>query len=383
MKKEWDRVALGELIELDIDAVQVDPAETYSFAGVYGFGRGLFIRESVKGTDTTYSHFHRLHEGQLVMSQPKGWEGALAVVSKEYEGRFLSSVFPTFRAKAPSLMPAFLKVVIKCRWLWDALLNKSSGIGARRNSVYPEHLFEIEIPLPPLEQQQRIIAHLNAIEARLNIIQKLRDESALESLALIRSLMDAQHCKGVELAPMHELVTWRSPDVAVSQSESYTFAGVYSFGRGVFKKEAISGMDFAYDRLTRLRAGEFTFPKLMAWEGALGVVPPDCDGCHVSPEFPVFTVDESKILPEILDIHFKTPAVWKDLAAISTGTNLRRRRLNPNAFLGYKFPLPPMEVQQHVKAIAERAATKRKLQREAAIMEKALLPSLLDRIFNA
>jgi type I restriction enzyme S subunit len=120
----------------------------------------------------------------------------------------------------------------------------------------------------------------------------------------------------------------------------------------------------------------------MAWEGALGVVPPDCDGCHVSPEFPVFTVDETKVLPEILDIHFKTPAVWKDLAAISTGTNLRRRRLNPNAFLGYQFPLPPMEVQQHVKAIADRAATKRKLQKDAATLERALLPSLLDRIFN-
>ncbi len=244
-----------------------------------------------------------------------------------------------------------------------------------------QFLGESKYPLPPVVEQQRIVAHFDAIEERLTRAQKRREECALESRALIRSLMDTQHCKGVNPAPMHELVTWRSPDVAVSQSESYTFAGVYSFGRGVFRKEAVPGMDFAYDRLTRLRAGEFTFPKLMAWEGALGVVPPDCDGCHVSPEFPVFTVDESKVLPEILDIHFKTPAVWKDLAAISTGTNLRRRRLNPNAFLGYQFPLPPMEVQLHVKAIADRADTKRKLQKDAATMEKALLPSLLDRIF--
>lgn len=40
-----------------------------------------------------------------------------------------------------------------------------------------------------------------------------------------------------------------------------------------------------------------------------------------------------------------------------------------------------MEVQQHVKAIADRAATKRKLQNDAGIMENALLPSLLDHIF--
>lgn len=254
--------------------------------------------------------------------------------------------------------------------------------GTANVSLNEKDLLGVTIPLPPLAEQQRIVARMDAIESRLTRAQKLREESALESLALIRSLMDAGHCTGVKTVPMHELVTWRSPDVAVSQSESYTFAGVYSFGRGVFRKEAVSGMDFAYDRLTRLRAGEFTFPKLMAWEGALGIVPPDCDGCHVSPEFPVFTVDESKVLPEILDIHFKTPAVWKDLAAISTGTNLRRRRLNPNAFLGYHFPLPPMGVQQQVKVIADRAATKRKLQNDAGIMQKALLPSLLDHIFN-
>jgi type I restriction enzyme S subunit len=141
-------------------------------------------------------------------------------------------------------------------------------------------------------------------------------------------------------------------------------------------------MDFAYARLTRLQAGEFTYPKLMAWEGSLGIVPDDCVGCHVSPEFPVFTVDQSKVLPEILDIHFKTPAVWKKLADISTGTNLRRRRLNPKAFLGYEFPLPPMEAQKHIKRIADQANVKRVEQETILEMERALLPSLLDHVFN-
>ena len=56
--------------------------------------------------------------------------------------------------------------------------------------------------------------------------------------------------------------------------------------------------------------------------------------------------------------------------------------LNPNAFLGYHFPLPPMEVQQHVKRVADLAAIKRAKQKTAADLEKALLPALLDRVFN-
>ncbi len=49
MKKDWTEVALREVLFLDVDAVEVDPTQTYPFAGVYGFGRGIFARENVRG----------------------------------------------------------------------------------------------------------------------------------------------------------------------------------------------------------------------------------------------------------------------------------------------------------------------------------------------
>src|SRR5207244_8036083 len=102
--------------------------------------------------------------------------------------------------------------------------------------------------------------------------------------------------------PMKELVTLRECDVVVQPDVLYEFAGVYSFGEGVFRGQRKSGSEFAYARLTRLRSGNFVYPKLMAWEGALGVVPHDCDGLVVSPEFPVFEINEDRVLPEVLDV---------------------------------------------------------------------------------
>lgn len=67
-------------------------------------------------------------------------------------------------------------------------------------------------------------------------------------------------------------------DVAVDGSVPYRFAGVYSFGRGVFPSVVKSGSEFSYERLSTVRTGDFIYPKLMAWEGALGVVPPEWDG---------------------------------------------------------------------------------------------------------
>lgn len=381
MKKGWTEVALGEVLQQDRQYVTELEPRAYKKLSVKLYGRGVTLDASVNGAEVKMEKHQFAKAGQVIVSEIWAKKGAIGLVPADGDGALLTSHFFIFDITSGSLSPGWMRWILKGNFLERQLSAGAFGTTGYA-AVRPATFLAARIPLPPLPEQERLVAHLDAIEARLTRAKRLREESALESRALIRSLMDTRHCTGVRPVPMHELVTWRSPDVAVSQSESYTFAGVYSFGRGVFRKEAVSGMDFAYDRLTRLRAGEFTFPKLMAWEGALGVVPPDCDGCHVSPEFPVFTVNESKVLPEILDIHFKTPAVWQDLAAISTGTNLRRRRLNPNAFLGYQFPLPPMEVQRHVKAIAYRAATTHKLQNDAGAMEKALLPSLLDRIFN-
>ena len=80
-----------------------------------------------------------------------------------------------------------------------------------------------------------------------------------ESEALMRSILT--HDEKAKPTPMRDLVKLRPPDVTVRADETYQFAGVYCFGRGVFKGARKSGMEFAYPRLTQLRAGELVNPK--------------------------------------------------------------------------------------------------------------------------
>jgi type I restriction enzyme S subunit len=181
---------------------------------------------------------------------------------------------------------------------------------------------------------------------------------------------------------MDELVTLREPDVQVKSDEMYHFAGIYCFGRGVFSGQRKTGLEFKYPRLTTLRANNFVYPKLMAWEGALAVVPPECDGLVVSTEYPVFAIHQDKVLPEVLDVYFRTPSVWPQLSGASTGTNVRRRRLNPADFLRYKFPLPPMETQERLRNIKGRAADAHKLRDSSEKELEAMLPAILDRAFK-
>lgn len=256
------------------------------------------------------------------------------------------------------------------------------GQGSTFPSITKSQLADIHVPLPPVGEQRRIVERIETfahrIEETLNRLNQLDDEFDALCRSIVFELLDGDPT----LTPMRELVRLRTPDVVVQRAEIYAFAGLKSFGRGVFKGPVKSGAEFAYPRLTRLRAGEFVYPKLMAWEGAFGVVQPECDGLVVSTEFPVFEVNQEKVLPETLDVYFRTPSVWPMISEISTGTNARRKRLHPSAFLAYEMPLPPMKTQLRLREIKRHVD---ELRQHHAIQRKELetfLPAVLDRAFR-
>jgi type I restriction enzyme S subunit len=83
--KGWQDIPLSEVMHLEIDAVPVEELPEFPIAGVFSFARGLFKRESLPNTQTTYKYFHRLHKDMFVISMPKAWEGALAHVTDELD----------------------------------------------------------------------------------------------------------------------------------------------------------------------------------------------------------------------------------------------------------------------------------------------------------
>jgi type I restriction enzyme S subunit len=349
----------------------------YRQIGVRLWGEGAYERELLEGAETKYSKLNRVMAGDIIVNKIWARNGSVAVVPPELEGCYCSAEFPVFAALSEKLDRAWFHWLTKTAWFWAACEEKSRGTSGK-NRIRPERFLEIEIPLPVISEQRRLSSKISQLLQQVSLTSTLMCDNDAEMNMLCRSLLrEAQTAR----VPMHRLLRLRAPDVIVDRTQTYSFAGVYSFGRGVFKSVSKSGMEFAYERLTSLHAGNFVYPKLMAWEGALGVVPIDCDGLVVSPEFPVFIVNADQVLPETLDVYFRSPSVWPELFSISTGTNVRRRRLHPSAFLDYQMPLPPMSEQLRLRQVRAAADKVQHLRREAAAMFGALQTSILAKAF--
>lgn len=165
----------------------------------------------------------------------------------------------------------------------------------------------------------------------------------------------------------------------------YTFAGTYSFARGIFVSERKVGATFALPKIQRIRVGDFVYCKIMAWEGAFGLVPKEADNCVMSGAFVVYEPKQERLNPKFLDYFFKVPLTWQTIGRQSTGTNVRRQSLHPTQFENAQIPLPPLTEQKRIVARIEELAAKieeaKGLRQKAVEEAEAVVLSTLHHLF--
>ncbi len=135
--------------------------------------------------------------------------------------------------------------------------------------------------------------------------------------------------------------------VIVRPEKGYRLAGVYSFGRGLFRRDPLLGANTSYKQLHRLRKGQLVLSKLKAWEGAITVVGETFDGYVLSPEFPTFSV-RSELDPAYLSLVCSQRDFWERLQLESRGVGGRRERVHPRRLLEVPIVLPPLAEQRRI-----------------------------------
>ncbi|TRO86736.1 restriction endonuclease subunit S [Glycocaulis profundi] len=155
---------LGKYIFLAEDKVEVMSHEHYPQVGIRGFAGGLFFKEATAGSDTSYKSYNLLHSDLLVVSQPKGWEGAVAVTTDIHRGWFASPEYRTFRCRDDMLHPSYLRQFVGTEWFQGQLKKLTRGQGARRERLRPEMLTEMMVRMPPISDQKRVLLVHERIE---------------------------------------------------------------------------------------------------------------------------------------------------------------------------------------------------------------------------
>lgn len=383
-------VRVGDLLDLHRRAVEVNPSDEYREVGVRSFGRGIFHKEPIAGTDLGSKRVFRIEPGDLVISNVFAWEGAIAVASEAEEGMIGSHRFMTFRPKDDRTETAWLAWYLLSESGLELIRRASPGSAGRNRTLAIERFEALEIPLPPIDEQRRVARYLDATADASSVIADLTLRAERLSAALMVSLAtrpdlseDSKRRGGWRPVPFGEIAVLEKDEVAVESSASYDIAGVYSFGRGLLRRGPIEGSQTSYRTLHRLHAGQVVMSRLKAWEGAIAVVPDSFIGSFVSPEFPTFRVDQASVRPTFLEAVLTSEAFWGGLKGASHGIGARRERVGADRLLEQMLWLPPTSYQDQVLTRIGALDACRKQRRRSAVLATALGPASLNQVFAA
>lgn len=182
----WPTVELGRVVTQAARAEVPVPGMTYRQIGVKLWGEGAYERESMDGARTKYSHLFRAEEGDIIVNKIWARNGSVAVVPPSLAGCYGSGEFPMFTPRPDRLEPRWMHWLTKTQGFWAQCDEKSRGTSGK-NRIRPEHFLRVEIPLPALTEQRRIVARIEELAAKVEEACSLRVQAAGDANGVLLS----------------------------------------------------------------------------------------------------------------------------------------------------------------------------------------------------
>lgn len=373
-------VQLRETMEPIERAESPSPGAIYRQIGVRLWGGGAYERESIDGSQTQYRTLSRVDADDIVVNKIWARNGSVAVVPKELAGGYVSSEFPTFVPVREILEPRWFHWLTKTADFWAQCDEKSQGTSGK-NRIRPERFLEIEIPLPPLTEQHRIVARIEELIVNIAKVRNLKDEIEREQYLLLMATF-REVITGALYQRMEDIAPLVRRTIKVELDDSYPELGVRSFGRGTFHKQPKTGAELGSKRLFKIEPGDLVFNNVFAWEGAVAVVR-DEDAGHIgSHRFITCVPTPNVATPHFLCFYFLTPEGLERLGEASPGGAGRNRTLGLDALMNIEVPIPALEKQVWFNHLQAKADELKYLHTETASKLDALIPAILDRAFK-
>ena len=379
----WPTIRLRDVLEQIQRSTPVEPDGEYRLLGMRSRIGGPFLRETKKGSEISVSALNKVETGDFIYSRLFAWQGSFGVIPDELDGCFVSNEFPVFGVDVARLDPRFLT-------FWFALPQTQRTVEAdcygstpgTRNRYKEAYFLNLETPLPPLAEQQRIVAKLDKVaglvEKRRRLLEKAeRDAHAMLSNAFREIIDSAPYRPMAEVAPLV-----RRP-VVVEPDRQYTEIGVKSFYKGIFHRRTMNGSEYSWQKLFWIKEGDLVFSNLMAWEQGIAAASAEDKGCVGNHRMLTCEVNRSLATSPFLLAYFKTEEGFMQVAGHSPGSIARNKTLSSKKLPTIKVPVPPLDRQRWFDRLQTQVHQMEAIRESAGQNMDALLPSILHRTFHA
>ena len=139
---------------------------------------GMFMAETLAG-------YKRCNPGDLVVNTMWAWMGAAGTAA---EAGLVSPSYNVYSPDRTRLIPRFVDMAYRSRRYVVGMTSESRGIWTSRLRLYPQQFLSLVTAVPPMAEQEAIVAHIDAAEDRAKRMERTISQ-AIERLQEYRSAL--------------------------------------------------------------------------------------------------------------------------------------------------------------------------------------------------
>ena len=324
----WPKVKLGDVLRRSEESIQPETTTEYREITVKLWGNGVVERGRALGASMSGRRFVA-RAGQFIASRIDARNGAMGLVPPELDGALVTNDFPLFNLSHEKLVPEFFGWLTTTAGFVELCLKASEGT-TNRVRLKEERFLALEIPLPPLAEQRRVVARIEELAAQIHEARTLRHQATEEAEAL----------PGARAKELFDRITVRS----AIESSSEVRGGIQKSPHRVAGANPVRYLTVAHVQRNRVLIGdpryfEVSAEELDRWRlcagdvliiegngsadqiGRTALFRGEIENCVHQNHVIRIRPDSSRLLPEFLNVFLNSPAGQEAVQAQSRTTS--------------------------------------------------------------
>ena len=388
MSKSWPMVALGEVLTHRKEFIHINDLEKYKRCRVKLHAQGVVLRDTVTGAEIKTKKQQVCKSGEFLVAEIDAKVGGFGIVPDELNDSIVSSHYFLFVVDGTKLDRRFLDFYSRTLAFRDQVAAQGSTNYA---AIRPNDVLSYTIPLPPLAEQQRIVARIEELAAKIEEAQGLKKHSQEELYALKIAMSDALDMSNypemllgnvvnvIDPNPSHRYPAYCQEGVPIVSTTDFKGADSISvtnakrvpdtFYQATLGQYGVGSGDVIFSRKGKVGYARLHPQEKLAMTHTLCVMQPNRD----------------RISTRYL-LHIARSRSFIDYLLGTMNPNTGVPTLGLNVIRNAPIRVPSIEEQNRIVAYLDDLQTKvetvKRLQSETAVELDAMLPSILDRAFQ-
>lgn len=173
-KKSKNHLPLSKLLLRNKKPINIESDVVYKRATIKLYGKGLSIRDEEIGSKINTKKQFLIKKGQLLLSKIDARNGAFGIVPEELDGAIITGNFWAFDINENFVNKDYLSYLLSSKKFYSICKDASSGV-TNRKYLNEEKFLAMEIELPKIEDQNKLITELNGYKAKIEELQEKLD----------------------------------------------------------------------------------------------------------------------------------------------------------------------------------------------------------------